>query len=141
MRFGSLISLLILTGCVTSSAGTTPRAGGGTYDRSPVTTAQKFACSGGDYAYLRVYSPEEADLSYKGKSYALMRQETPSGVLYAGRGAEFWNKGISALVTVNGKSASCNFIPRDRTETDPLFPAADTQNTTADASSQPEGSI
>ena len=124
-----LLSFLMLTSCVEGTQDrpvTTTNApamsGLGKYAPSPVTTTQKFACSNNEYAYLRVLSPTEALLSYKGKSYDLSRRESTSGALFAGKGAEFWNKGISAMLTVNGEHTTCNFIPRDRTEDDPLFP-------------------
>jgi hypothetical protein len=34
-------------------------------------------------------------------------------VKYAGQGAEFWSKGISAMITIDGATYTCNFVPVD----------------------------
>ncbi len=121
-----ILAFLMLTSCMENAQGdgtNAPRMSGlDQYYPSPVTTSQKFACSNNKYVYFRVLSPTDARLSYMDRTYELTRRESANGALFAGKGAEFWNKGISAMLTVNGERASCNFIPRDRTETDPLFP-------------------
>ena len=94
-----------VSGCVTS---------GTTYDRPKVITPQSFACSNGQHAKVKVYSPAEAVMGYGDKQYEMKRQETASGVKYAGQGGEFWSKGISAMITVDGADmVTCNAIPAD----------------------------
>lgn len=95
---------IILAGCVTSA---------GKYDRPKVITPQTFACSNGEYAKVKIYSPEEAVMGFAGKQYEMTRKEMASGVKYAGDGAEFWSKGISAMITIGGATHTCNFVPVD----------------------------
>jgi len=96
---------LALSGCVTS----------GTQDfgRPKVITPQVFACSNGEYARVKIYSPAEAVMGFAGKQYEMKRKETASGAKYAGDGAEFWTKSISAMITVDGQTYTCNTVPID----------------------------
>lgn len=99
------------------------------YGRPAVITPQTFACTGGQYAKVRIYSPEEAVMIFDDKQYEMNRVTTTSGAKYKGQGAEFWTKSISALITVDGESYSCNFIPSDATgEEDLSLPGAGTDS-------------
>lgn len=82
-------------------------------DRSPVVTPQKMICGLGSPAQITLYSPQIAVLVFEGKSYDLEREESSSGIRYANRSIEFWNKGIDALITrENGSVANCTYIPK-----------------------------
>lgn len=126
MKHGYLLfAFLMLASCMENFQGgggtDAPKMSGlGDYYDSPVTTAQKFACSTNKYAYFRVLSPTAARMSYNDVTYDLTRRESASGALFAGKGAEFWTRGVSAMLTVNGENASCNLVPRDSTELDPF---------------------
>ena len=98
---------IAVAGCVTS--------GTQNYGRPKVITPQTFACSNGQYARVKIYSPAEAVMGFQEKQYELKRVETASGAKYAGGGAEFWTKSISALITVDGQTHTCNFVPADAT--------------------------
>ena len=64
-------------------------------------------------AQVTLYSPEIAVLVFEGKSYDLDRKESGSGIRYANRSIEFWNKGIDALITrKDGSVANCTYIPK-----------------------------
>jgi membrane-bound inhibitor of C-type lysozyme len=80
--------------------------------RSPVVTPQRMSC-GGVPAQVILYSPEEAKLTFKEKSYTLRRMQTTSGVKYGNSDISFWNKGIDALITrEDGSMTSCIYIPK-----------------------------
>lgn len=101
-QFVLIVMSLSLGGCVS-----------GGYGRPAVITPQTFACTGGQQAKVRIYSPEEAVMVFGDKQYEMTRVQTTSGAKYKGQGAEFWTKSISALITVGGQHHSCNFIPSD----------------------------
>lgn len=103
-RIAILVMSISLGACTTTSTN---------YGRPKVITPQTFACSDGQYARVKVYSPEEAVMGYQGKQYELKRAVSASGAKYVGRGAEFWSKGISAMITVDGKVTTCNTVPAD----------------------------
>jgi hypothetical protein len=93
-----------LAGCATDSGG---------FGRPKVITPQTFACSDGQYAKVKVYSPEEAVMGFHNKQYEMKRVSSASGAKYAGQGAEFWSKSISAMITVDDQVFSCNTVPAD----------------------------
>ncbi len=106
-KYGRIVILVmsISVGACTTS--------GTNYGRPKVITPQTFACSDGQHARVKVYSPEEAVMGFHNKQYELKRVTSASGAKYAGSGAEFWSKGISAMITVDGAVVTCNAVPAD----------------------------
>lgn len=81
--------------------------------RSPVVTPQKMNCTGNIPAQIILYSPEEAVLTFEGKSYELRRVQTASGVKFENSDISYWNKGIDALITRDDDSmTTCTYIPK-----------------------------
>jgi membrane-bound inhibitor of C-type lysozyme len=79
--------------------------------RMPVTP-QPMSCSGNRPASITLYSPEEAKLTFEGKSHTLKRVITASGVKYGNNSISYWNKGIDALITEGDKMTSCTYVPK-----------------------------
>lgn len=131
-RLSIIVMTITIAGCATTDT---------TYGRPKVITPQTFACSDGQYAKVKVYSPAEAVMGYGGKQYEMKRVQTASGAKYAGQGAEFWSKGISAMITKDGKTSTCNFVPSDATGEEDLtlpgdamapYPAASVEKVSMD---------
>lgn len=103
-RFAIIVMSMSVAACTSTSTN---------FGRPKVITPQTFACSDGQYARVKVYSPAEAVMGYHGQQYEMKRVRTASGAKYEGGGAEFWSKGISAMITVGGAVATCNAVPAD----------------------------
>lgn len=81
------------------------------FKRSPVVTAQKLSCLSGDNASVTIYSPTDAALSFKGKTYEMKRIVSTLGAKYEGSGATYWNKGIDASIFLGGTGYACSLRP------------------------------
>lgn len=116
-RFAFVVMSMSLAACTSTSTN---------YGRPKVITPQTFACSDGQYARVKVYSPAEAVMGYHGQQYEMKRVQTASGAKYTGGGAEFWSKGISAMITTDGKVTTCNAVPADASGEEDLTLPGDT---------------
>lgn len=98
-----LIPILLLTAC----------AGSSKVRKMPVTP-QKMSCSNGTAAQITLLSPDHAKLTFEGQNYNLERTQTASGVQYGNSKITYWNKGIEAMITQKGGSATiCSYIPQN----------------------------
>ncbi len=79
--------------------------------KRPVVTPRPLSCND-QPAQITFYSPDEAKLTYAGKSYALERQVSASGAKYGNRTVTFWNKGIDATLTFGDTVIPCTYVPK-----------------------------
>ncbi len=81
--------------------------------RSPVVTPQPMSCTGNVPAAFTVHSPEDAVLSFEGKSYDLKRAPSTTGAKYANSRISLWNKGVDAMITrADGSITTCAHLPK-----------------------------
>lgn len=102
-RFFFMAGFLCLAAC----------GGGGGYTRSPVITPQVLDCGAAGLASVKVWSPAEADMTFRGRTYNLSRDDQKSGAYYKGQGMEYANRGVYGVIKVNGQTHQCDVRPRD----------------------------
>lgn len=83
------------------------------YKRSPVATAQKLECLSGDTAHVTIYSPSDAALAFRNRTYDMKRISSSLGAKYEGGGATYWNKGIDASIFLDGTGYACSIRPKN----------------------------
>tara|TARA_B100001063_G_scaffold242237_1_gene270536 strand:- start:268 stop:1005 length:738 start_codon:yes stop_codon:yes gene_type:complete len=71
------------------------------------TGTHKFNCATAGIIVVRFLSPETIKLSEKGNIHILQRTRSASGARYIGMNTEFWNKGNSAVLSLQNQSYSC----------------------------------
>lgn len=79
--------------------------------KRPVVTPRPLSCND-QPAQITFYSPDEAKLTYAGKSYALERKPSADGAKYGNRTISFWNKGIDATLTFGDRIIPCTYVPQ-----------------------------
>lgn len=80
--------------------------------RMPVTP-QQMICNDGINASITLYSPEEARLVFNETPHRVKRESVESGVRYANSDISYWNKGISATITMkDGSTSTCEYKPK-----------------------------
>jgi membrane-bound inhibitor of C-type lysozyme len=74
------------------------------------TVSATFACTGGPTVSLRFPDPEQLELDDGNSARSLTRIRSASGARYAGDGAEFWEKGDEAMLTIGEARYECRKI-------------------------------
>lgn len=83
-------------------------------------------CGDAGLASVKVWSPEEADLTFQGRTYKLTRDINTKGAYYKAKNIEYANRGAFGLIRTNGTTYHCDFQPRDlEPEPGPLVPESD----------------
>lgn len=115
-RFFFLVGVLALSAC----------AGGGNsrYSRPAVITPQILDCGPAGLANIRVWSPAEAQLSFRGRRHDLTRDPNSSGAYYRNKNIEYANRGVFAIIRQDKTNYRCDFRPRDL-EPEPPMPYND----------------
>jgi heat shock protein HslJ len=72
------------------------------------TGTHQFNCATAGDIVVRFLGPETIKLSEKGNIHILQRARSASGARYIGMSAEFWNKGNSAVLSLQNQSYTCN---------------------------------
>ncbi|WOI37272.1 META domain-containing protein [Alteromonas sp. CI.11.F.A3] len=72
------------------------------------TGTHQFNCATAGNIVVRFLSPETIKLSEKGNIHILQRTRSASGARYIGMNTEFWNKGNSAVLSLQNQSYSCS---------------------------------
>ncbi|ANB25769.1 hypothetical protein A6F57_11530 [Alteromonas stellipolaris] len=71
------------------------------------TGTHQLNCATAGNIVVRFLSPETIKLSEKGNIHILQRTRSASGARYIGMNTEFWNKGNSAVLSLQNQSYSC----------------------------------
>ena len=71
---------------------------------------RRFECAEIGTIMFRFVGPETIELHIGGEHYALPRQRSASGALYAANGIEFWNRGDAASVTLGSQRYECSLV-------------------------------
>ncbi|CAD5254359.1 conserved hypothetical protein [Alteromonas sp. 38] len=72
------------------------------------TGTHQFNCATAGNIEVRFLGPETIKLSENGNIHILQRARSASGARYIGMNTEFWNKGNSAVLSLQNQSYSCN---------------------------------
>ncbi|MEO1201712.1 MAG: META domain-containing protein [Pseudomonadota bacterium] len=67
----------------------------------------RFMCADAGLAELGFVGPDTISLNVAGQRYIMPSERAASGAKYSGDGAEFWNKGDEAVLTMGGQSYDC----------------------------------
>lgn len=102
-RFPIVLGVLCLAGC----------AGTPTYSRPPVITPQHLDCGSAGLAAIRVWSPAEAQLTFRGRTHTLKREAGAKNQVYKAGGIAYASHGAFAMIHQDKQTVRCDFRPRD----------------------------
>lgn len=74
------------------------------------TTYHRFDCGDAGPVEFRFLGPDTIEVNVGATRYAMPHQRAASGARYEGDGAEFWNKGDEALLTIGDQRFECRRI-------------------------------
>jgi hypothetical protein len=102
-RFFLILGVLCLAGC----------AGGSGYSRPSVITPQQLDCGPAGPASIRIWSPAEAQLTFRGRTSTLERDTAAKKPVYKTRGVAYASHGAFAMIHQDGQTVRCDFRPLD----------------------------
>lgn len=102
-RFPIVLGVLCLAGC----------ASGGSYSRPSVITPQLLDCGAAGPASIRVWSPAEAQLTFRGRTSNLSRDASSKKPVYKTKGVAYASHGAFAMIHQDKQTVRCDFRPRD----------------------------
>lgn len=104
-RFLIILGVLCLTGCAGS--------GGGSYSRPAVITPQYLNCGAAGPASIRMWSPAEAQLTFRGRTQTLKRDPGAKNQVYKANGVAYASHGAFAMIHQDKQTVRCDFRPHD----------------------------
>lgn len=72
------------------------------------TGTHQFNCATAGKIVVRFLGPDTIKLSENGNIHILQHARSASGARYIGMNTEFWNKGNSAVLSLQNQSYSCS---------------------------------
>jgi heat shock protein HslJ/membrane-bound inhibitor of C-type lysozyme len=69
-----------------------------------------FMCADAGPAVFRFVGPDTISLAFAGQRYIMPSERSASGAKYVGDGAEFWNKGDEAMLTIGEQRYACQRV-------------------------------